>query len=350
MAFGTRRIRIPTSRENQLQNSDVLLKVEGLQTHFSSKEGTLKVVDDSSFELKRSETLGIVGDSGCGKSITAQSILRLVPQGGKIVGGKILFNLHDRGFVDLVQLNPDGKEMRHIRGAEIAMIFQEPMTSFSPVHTIGSQIVEVVRLHQRLSRAAARTRAVELLRKVGMPKPAEMIDAYPFNLSGGMRQRAMIAMALSCQPSLLIADEPTTAVDVTIQAQVLNLVKDLQRELNMALIIITHDLAVIAELADQVLIMLYLGKDVEHASVDEIFHNPLHPYTKGLLRSIPKLTADPDEKIMPMTGSLPSPYDLPKGCMFHRRCPQFLEGLCDKKEPPFEEVEKGHKVACFLYQ
>ena len=350
MAFATRRIRIPTSRENQLQNSDVLLKVEGLQTHFSSKEGTLKVVDDSSFELKRGETLGIVGDSGCGKSITAQSILRLVPQGGKIVGGKILFNLPDRGFVDLVQLNPDGKEMRHIRGAEIAMIFQEPMTSFSPVHTIGSQIVEVIRLHQRLSRAAASSRAVELLRKVGMPKPAEMIDAYPFNLSGGMRQRAMIAMALSCRPSLLIADEPTTAVDVTIQAQVLNLVKDLQQELNMALIIITHDLAVIAELADMVLIMLYLGKDVEHASVDEIFHNPLHPYTKGLLHSIPKLTADPDEKIIPMTGSLPSPYDLPRGCMFHRRCPQFMEGLCDKKEPPFEEVEKGHKVACFLYQ
>ena len=333
-----------------MQNSAVLLKVEGLKTHFSSKEGTLKVVDDSSFELKRGETLGIVGDSGCGKSITAQSILRLVPQGGKIVGGKILFNLHDRGFVDLVQLNPDGKEMRRIRGAEIAMIFQEPMTSFSPVHTIGSQIVEVVRLHQRLSRAAARTMAVELLKKVGMPKPAEMIDAYPFNLSGGMRQRAMIAMALSCQPSLLIADEPTTAVDVTIQAQVLKLVKDLQQELNMALIIITHDLAVIAELADRVLIMLYLGKDVEHASVDEIFHNPLHPYTRGLLQSIPKLTADPDEKIMPMTGSLPSPYDLPKGCMFHRRCPQFMEGLCDKQEPPFEEVEKGHKVACFLYE
>ena len=333
-----------------MQNRDVLLKVEGLKTHFSSKEGTLKVVDDSSFELKRGETLGIVGDSGCGKSITAQSILRLVPQGGKIVGGKILFNLHDRGFVDLVQLNPDGKEMRGIRGAEIAMIFQEPMTSFSPVHTIGSQIVEVIRLHQQLSRSAAKSRAVELLRKVGMPKPAEMIDAYPFNLSGGMRQRAMIAMALSCQPSLLIADEPTTAVDVTIQAQVLNLVKDLQQELNMGLIIITHDLAVIAELADKVLIMLYLGKDVEHASVDEIFHNPLHPYTKGLLHSIPKLTADPDEKIIPMTGSLPSPYDLPKGCMFHRRCPQFMEGLCDKKEPPFAEVEKGHKVACFLYE
>ena len=350
MVLGTRRIRILTSRESEVQNRDVLLKVEGLKTHFSSKEGTLKVVDDSSFELKRGETLGIVGDSGCGKSITAQSILRLVPQGGKIVGGKILFNLHDRGFVDLVQLNPDGKEMRAIRGAEIAMIFQEPMASFSPVHTIGSQIVEVVRLHQQLSRSAAKSRAVELLRKVGMPKPAEMIDAYPFNLSGGMRQRAMIAMALSCQPSLLIADEPTTAVDVTIQAQVLSLVKDLQQELNMGLIIITHDLAVIAELADKVLIMLYLGKDVEHASVDEIFHNPLHPYTKGLLHSIPKLTADPDEKIIPMTGSLPSPYDLPKGCMFHRRCPQFMEGLCDKKEPPFAEVEKGHKVACFLYE
>jgi len=332
-----------------LQDNNLLLKVEDLKTYFFLKEGTLKVVDKSNFELKRGETLGIAGDSGCGKSITAQSILRIVPQGGKIVGGKILFNPDNKGFIDLTKLDPRGKEIRSIRGKEIAMIFQEPMTSFSPVHTIGNQIMEVIRLHQNLSKRDARDKAVELLKKVGMPKPAQMIDAYPFNLSGGMRQRAMIAMALSCQPSLLIADEPTTAVDVTIQAQVLTLVKELQKEFNMALIIITHDLAVIAELADKVLIMLYLGKDVEYTSVDEIFYNPLHPYTKGLLHSIPKLTAGPDEKIIPMTGSLPSPYDLPKGCMFHRRCPDFMPGLCDKKEPPFIEVKKGHKVACFLY-
>lgn len=332
-----------------MQDNNLLLKVEDLKTYFFLKEGTLKVVDKSNFELKRGETLGIAGDSGCGKSITAQSILRIVPQGGKIVGGKILFNPDNKGFIDLTKLDPRGKEIRSIRGKEIAMIFQEPMTSFSPVHTIGNQIMEVIRLHQNLSKRDARDKAVELLKKVGMPKPAQMIDAYPFNLSGGMRQRAMIAMALSCQPSLLIADEPTTAVDVTIQAQVLTLVKELQKEFNMALIIITHDLAVIAELADKVLIMLYLGKDVEYTSVDEIFYNPLHPYTKGLLHSIPKLTAGPDEKIIPMTGSLPSPYDLPKGCMFHRRCPDFMPGLCDKKEPPFIEVKKGHKVACFLY-
>ncbi len=332
-----------------MPDNNLLLKVEDLKTYFFLREGTLKVVDKSSFELKRGETLGIAGDSGCGKSITAQSILRLVPQGGRIVGGKILFNLNDKGFIDLVKLNPKGKEIRSIRGKEISMIFQEPMTSFSPVHTIGNQIMEVIRLHQNLSKRDAKNKAVELLKKVGMPKPVQMIDAYTFNLSGGMRQRAMIAMALSCQPSLLIADEPTTAVDVTIQAQVLGLIKELQKELNTALIIITHDLAVIAELADKVLIMLYLGKDVEYTSVDEIFYNPLHPYTKGLLHSIPKLTADPDEKIIPMTGSLPSPYDLPKGCMFHRRCSEFMPGVCDKKEPPFIEVKKDHKVACFLY-
>ena len=333
-----------------MPDNDLLLKVEDLKTYFFLKEGTLKVVDNSNFELKRGETLGIAGDSGCGKSITAQSILRIVPQGGKIVGGKILFNpKNTKGFIDLTKLDPRGKKIRSIRGKEISMIFQEPMTSFSPVHTIGSQIKEVFMLHQNLSRKEAKDKAIEALKKVGMPKPTQMIDAYPFNLSGGMRQRAMIAMALACEPSLLIADEPTTAVDVTIQAQVLELVKELQKDLNMALIIITHDLAVIAEVADKVLIMLYLGKDVEYTSTDEIFYNPLHPYTKGLLQSIPKMTAGPDEKIVPMTGSLPSPYDLPEGCMFHRRCSQFMPGVCDKKEPPFIEVKKDHKVACFLY-
>ena len=332
-----------------MRDNDFLLKVEDLKTYFFLKEGTLKVVDKSNFNLKRGETLGIAGDSGCGKSITVQSILRIVPQGGKIVGGKILFNLSNKGFIDLVKLDSKGKKIRSIRGKEISMIFQEPMTSFSPVHTIGNQITEVIRLHQDVSKKEARDRAIETLKKVGMPKPDQMIDAYSFNLSGGMRQRAMIAMALSCQPSLLIADEPTTAVDVTIQAQVLTLVKELQKEFNMALIIVTHDLAVIAEIADKVLIMLYLGKDVEYSSVDEIFYNPLHPYTKGLLHSIPTLTAGPDEKIIPMTGSLPSPYDLPKGCMFHRRCSQFMPGICDKKEPPFIEVKRGHRVACFLY-
>ncbi len=229
------------------------------------------------------------------------------------------------------------------------MIFQEPMTSFSPVHTIGNQIMEVIMLHQNVSHKEAKDKAVELLKKVSMPKPTQMIDAYPFNLSGGMRQRAMVAMALSCQPSLLIADEPTTAVDVTIQAQVLELIKELQKELNMALIIITHDLAVIAELADKVLIM-YLGKDVEYASVDELFYNPKHPYTKGLLASIPKLGKGSRQRIEPISGSVPSPYEISSGCLFHPRCPHFIPGVCDKKEPPFIEVGKNHQVSCFLYK
>ena len=329
--------------------NNLLLKVEGLKTYFFSREGTLKAVDGVSFDIKRGETLGIAGESGCGKSVTAQSILRIVPQNGRITGGNILFNLNERGFINLVKLNPEGKEIRKIRGKEISMIFQEPMTSFSPVHTIGNQIMEVIMLHQALSRKEAKEKAIELLKKVGMPKPTQMIDAYPFNLSGGMRQRAMIAMALSCQPSLLIADEPTTAVDVTIQAQVLELIKELQKELNMALIIITHDLAVIAELADKVLIM-YLGKNVEYASVDELFYNPKHPYTKGLLASIPKLGKGSRQRIEPISGSVPSPYEMPSGCLFHPRCPRFIPGVCDKKEPPFIEIGENHKVSCFLYK
>ncbi len=331
-----------------MQDNNLLLKVEDLGTYFFSREGTLKAVDGVSFDIKRGQTLGIAGESGCGKSVTAQSILRLVPKNGKIVKGKMLFKL-DKGFVDLVKLNPKGKEIRNIRGKEISMIFQEPMTSFSPVHTIGNQIMEVIMLHQNLSKRDARDKAVELLNKVGMPKPAQIIDAYSFNLSGGMRQRAMVAMALSCQPSLLIADEPTTAVDVTIQAQVLELVEELQKELNMALIIITHDLAVIAELADKVLIM-YLGKDVEYALVNELFYNPKHPYTKGLLASIPRLGEGSRRRIEPISGSVPSPYEMPSGCLFHPRCSQFISGLCDKKEPPIIEVEKNHQVSCFLYK
>jgi len=331
-----------------LPDNNLLLKVEDLGTYFFSREGTLRAVDGVSFDIKRGETLGIAGESGCGKSVTAQSILRIVPKNGRIVKGKILFNLN-KGFVDLVKLNPEGKEIRNIRGKEISMIFQEPMTSFSPVHTIGNQIMEVIMLHQNVSHKEAKDNAVELLKKVGMPKPIQMIDAYPFNLSGGMRQRAMVAMALSCQPSLLIADEPTTAVDVTIQAQVLELIKELQKELNMALIIITHDLAVIAELADKVLIM-YLGKNVEYASVDELFYNPKHPYTKGLLASIPKLGKGSRQRIEPISGSIPSPYEISAGCLFHPRCPHFIPGVCDKKEPPFIEVEKNHQVSCFLYK
>lgn len=335
--------------ERTLDCTGFLLRVEDLRTYFVSREGTLKAVDGANFDIKRGETLGIAGESGCGKSVTAQSILRVVPKTGEIVSGKILFKSGNGTLIDLVKLNSHGKQIRRIRGKEISMIFQEPMTSFSPVHTIGNQIMEVIRLHQGLSRKDARDKVIGLLKKVGMDKPSQMIDAYPFNLSGGMRQRAMAAMALSCQPSLLIADEPTTAIDVTIQAQLLELLKELQRQLNMALIVITHDLAVIAEIADRVLIM-YLGKDVESASVNELFYNPKHPYTQGLLASVPKLGEGSRQRIEPIPGSVPSPYEMPGGCLFHPRCSRFMSGLCDKAEPPCIEVGRDHQVRCFLYR
>ncbi len=330
-----------------IQDNSPLLRVRDLKTYFFSREGTLKAVDGISFDINRSETLGIAGESACGKSVTAQSILRIVPKNGRIVSGEIVLNLDGR-LIDLVKLNPRGKEIRKIRGKEISMIFQEPMTSFTAVYTIGNQIMEIIRLHHDCTRKEARERAINMLKKVGMPDSSKTIDAYPFNLSGGMRQRAMVAMALSCQPTLLIADEPTTAVDVTIQAQVLELVKELQRELNMALIIITHDLGVIAELADKVLIM-YLGKGVEYSSADEIFHNPKHPYTKGLLASIPKITTKSEQRIKPIAGVVPSPYETLSGCKFHSRCPEYMPSICDGEEPFLVEVGKDHQVSCFLY-
>ncbi|MCB0083071.1 MAG: ABC transporter ATP-binding protein, partial [Caldilineaceae bacterium] len=293
------------------------------------------------------EALGIAGESGCGKSVTAQSILRIVPKHGRIVDGELLWQL-DGEPVDLAKLDDRGQAIRRIRGAEIAMVFQEPMSAFSMVYTIGNQITEVIRLHQRCTESEARERAIEILRRVGMPRPDVNIDAYPFALSGGMRQRAMIAMALSCHPALLIADEPTTAVDVTIQAQVLELMKDLQREMGMALIVITHDLAVISELCNRVMIM-YLGKDVESAPSKELFSNPKHPYTVGLLRSVPELGRGHTQEIDPIDGSVPNPYHRPTGCPFHPRCPEFMPGTCDVDYPPQVEVGPGHRVRCHLY-
>ena len=330
-----------------MQESSFLLSVRDLETFFFSREGTVRAIDGLTFEIKRGETLGIAGESGCGKSVTAQSILRLVPSNGRIVSGQILLKLNGKP-IDLTKLDPKGKEIRQIRGREISMIFQEPMTSFSPVYSIGNQIIEVIRLHQHCTAKEARKRAIKTLKRVGMPKPEQTIDAYPFALSGGMRQRAMIAMALSCQPSLLIADEPTTAVDVTIQAQVLELMKELQKEHNMSLIVITHDLAVIAELCDRVLIM-YLGRNVESAAVEELFYHPKHPYTIGLLNSVPKLGQGSEQKIEAIEGVVPSAYEIPSGCLFNPRCSQFIEGICDKKSPSSVEVAPGHKVSCFLY-
>lgn len=330
-----------------MDEKPVLLSVRNLHTHFFSREGVLEAVDGLSFDIRPGEALGIAGESGCGKSVTAQSILRIVPRGGHIVDGEII--LHENGQpVDLVKLDDRGSRIRDIRGRLISMVFQEPMTAFSLVYTIGNQITEVIRLHQDCSEAEARERAIDILRRVGMPRPEQNIDAYPFALSGGMRQRAMIAMALSCTPSLLIADEPTTAVDVTIQAQVLALLRDLQQELGMALIVITHDLAVISELCDRVMIM-YLGKDVESAPADQLFRDPKHPYTQGLLRSVPELGEGKLQEIRPIEGSVPSPYRRPAGCPFHPRCPEFMPGICDVEYPPQFEVGPEHRVRCHLY-
>jgi peptide/nickel transport system ATP-binding protein len=324
-----------------------LLSVKDLSTYFFSREGVLKAVDGVSFEIRRGEALGIAGESGCGKSVTAQSILRLVPSNGKIVGGQILLH-DDGGATDLVKLNWKGPEIRRIRGKEIAMIFQEPMAGFSMVYTIGNQTIEAIRLHQHCSQAEARKIAIETLGRVGMPKPEQTIDAYPYALSGGMRQRAMIAMALSCHPSLLIADEPTTAVDVTIQAQVLELLKDLQRDMGMALMVITHDLAVISELCDRVMIM-YLGKDVESAPARALFSDPKHPYTVGLLRSVPELGRGRGQEIAAISGSVPGPYERPRGCSFHPRCPRLIQNVCDVEQPPQVELGNSHRVRCHLY-
>jgi peptide/nickel transport system ATP-binding protein len=334
-------------RAQAMMTEDILLSVRNLSTHFFSREGILRAVDGVSFDVKKGEILGIAGESGCGKSVMAQSILRIVPTHGRIVDGEILLH-HGNGIVDLAQLDARGDTIRSIRGATISMVFQEPMTSFSMAYTIGNQIIEVIRLHQDVDEKEARFRAIDILRRVGMPKPEQNIDAYPFALSGGMRQRAMIAMALSCHPSLLIADEPTTAVDVTIQAQILELMKSLQQEMNMSLVVITHDMAVISELCDRVMIM-YLGKDVENAPARELFRNPKHPYTIGLLHSVPQLGGGKSQEIVAITGMVPSPYDRPTGCPFHPRCPEFISGVCDESEPPQVTVGPNHSVRCHLY-
>jgi oligopeptide/dipeptide ABC transporter ATP-binding protein len=323
-----------------------LIELEGLRTYFYTEDGVVKAVDGVSFAIEPERTLGVVGESGCGKSVTALSIMGLVPMPpGKITGGHII--LHRNGTsVDLTQLNPKGREYRSIRGKEIAMIFQEPMTSLNPVFTVGYQIMEAIMLHQRVSKKEARKKAIEMLRQVGIPLPEQRVDEYPHQLSGGMRQRAMIAMALSCNPSLLIADEPTTALDVTIQAQVLDLMRELQRTFHTAIMLITHDLGVVAEMCEEVVVM-YLGKVVEHAPVRPLFHEPKHPYTQGLLQSIPSL-ASKRERLEPIKGVVPDPLEAPPGCPFNPRCPHTKD-ICTREMPELKQVGEGHQVACWLY-
>ncbi len=325
--------------------TEILLKVEDLRTYFNTEEGVLKAVDDVSFEVKRGETLGIVGESGCGKSITSLSVMQLVPKPrGKIVGGRIYYYPDGPDPIDITSLEPNGTEMRDIRGNEIAMIFQEPMTSLNPVYTIGNQIGEAVQLHQNLEKQPAKERAVEMLGRVGISAPHQRVDEYPHELSGGMRQRAMIAMALSCNPTLLIADEPTTALDVTIEAQILHILNNLQKDLGMSIIIITHDLGVIGEMANRIIVM-YMGKVVERATTDDIFYNPKHPYTRGLLNSIPQIGVK--KQLIPIPGTVPSPYFLPKGCYFSPRCAKVLK-ICREEDPPTFKIGTNHFSKCWL--
>lgn len=333
---------------------NALLEIKDLMTHFHLQEGIVRAVDGVSFEIRRGRTLGIIGESGCGKSVTAHSILRLVPSPpGNIVNGQILLrrgdNASDQKPVDLARLDPRGGEIRSIRGAEISMVFQEPMTSFGPMHTIGNQIMESILLHQGdVAASDARELAIENLRRVGIPRAEQIVDAYPHQLSGGMRQRAMIAMALSCSPRLLIADEPTTALDVTIQAQILELLTALQEEFGMAVMFITHNLGVIAEVADEVAVM-YLGRIVEQSDVNELFDNPQHPYTQGLLNSIPHIDEEKLPRLRAIEGVVPDPYEIPGGCAFSDRCPSFMPGTCDRAMPGLAETSPGHRVRCYLH-
>jgi peptide/nickel transport system ATP-binding protein len=330
-----------------------LLEVKGLKTHFRLDEGIVKAVDGADFTIHRGEAVGVVGESGCGKSVTAFSVMQLVERPGSIVAGQVLWHRHSAEedkvqIIDLARLRPRCRELRRIRGGEIAMIFQEPMVSLGPVHRIGDQIVEAILVHFPMPKAEAREKAIEMLDKVGIPSPKERFKAYPFQLSGGMRQRAMIAMALSCNPSLLIADEPTTALDVTTQAQILELLRSLQKEMNMAIMLITHNLGVVAETCRQVVVM-YLGEVVERATVDDLFHDPLHPYTQALLRSIPVPGKGKQKRLDPITGSVPDPYNRPMGCSFHTRCSRMIAGLCDAQIIPLTVLADGRAVRCVLY-
>ena len=328
--------------------SDVVLEVKDLHTYFELEEGTLKAVNGVSFAIRKNRTLGIVGESGCGKSVTAQSIMRITPQKTSSVSGQIMLH-HDFGAIDIAQLDEDGDQMRDLRGREIAMIFQEPMTAFSPVHTVGNQIMEALFVHGETDKKAARKRAIALLDEVGIPAPERRIDEYPFQLSGGMRQRSMIAMAIILNPRLLIADEPTTALDVTIQAQILRLMKRLQRDNGMAIMFITHDLGVIANMADDVAVM-YLGKIVEYGSLHQIFKDPKHPYTKGLLRSIPKFGETEGAHLATIKGTVPVPLNPPDACPFASRCTEFIPGKCDARMPDAVTISPGHTVNCVLYE
>jgi peptide/nickel transport system ATP-binding protein len=355
-------------------NNATLLEVKDLKVHFAVRRGIVRALEGVDFAIPRGKTLGIIGESGSGKSVTARAIMRLLAKNGKIVNGQILFRqrLRSNGasqttdVIDLTTLDPDGEKMRSIRGGEIGMVFQEPMSSLTPVYTAGvhigeavklhltpfrkvsTQVAETVQAHRGVGKEEAREIAVEMLRKVGIPRPGERVDSYPHQLSGGQRQRVMIAVALSCNPSLLIADEPTTALDVTTQAQINDLMSELQQEYGMAIMYITHDLGVIAEMAEEIAVM-YLGRIVERGSADAIFYSPKHPYTQALLKSIPKIGKVRGGRLDAIRGSVPDLFHVPAGCPFHNRCPQFMPGICDKIVPEPIEASPGQWATCLLY-
>jgi oligopeptide/dipeptide ABC transporter ATP-binding protein len=334
------------------QQAEPLLSIRDLRVHFFMDEGVVKAVDGISLDVHPGQVFGIVGESGCGKSVTMKALLRIVEPPGRIVSGEMFLRQTSDGGVteilDLARLDAKGAEMREVRGGQIALIPQEPMAAFSPVHTVGDQIIEAIRLHRRVNDREARKIALQQLKDVGIPEADQRLDAYSWQLSGGLRQRAMIAMALSCNPAILIADEPTTAVDVTTQAQVLRLLRRLQEERNSAIIFITHDLGVIAQMADFVTVM-YLGLVMEQGPVDEIFHNPKHPYTRALLESIPNISTAARQNLPTISGSIPHPFNRPAGCPFYPRCSKFMAGVCDQQTPALMPVGENQFVSCYLY-
>jgi peptide/nickel transport system ATP-binding protein len=335
-------------------DEDIILRVRNLHTYFFTDIGIARALNGVDFDIPRGKVMGMVGESGCGKSVTALSILRMVVKPGKIVRGEIKMYRQDRqnkniiDEIDLTKLEAMGSEMRSLRGAEMSMIFQEPMTSLNPSYTVGDQIMEGIILHQKVDKVEAEKRAIAILDGVGMANPQLVVKRYPHELSGGMRQRAMISLALSCNPSILFADEPTTALDVTTEAQILDLMRNLQARINMTIIFITHNLGVVAQMCDYVTVM-YLGRVVEQATIDDIFYNPKHPYTASLLRSIPHVGSQQKERLQPIRGVVPDPYSKINGCPFHPRCDQAIPGTCDVKVPGLSMVGKSHTVRCFLH-
>jgi peptide/nickel transport system ATP-binding protein len=338
-----------------IDNKDIILRVKDLHVHFRTESGIIRALAGVDFSVERGKVLGIVGESGCGKSVTAQCILNMVPNPGYIAGGEIWYrrrghngNVGQVEEINIAALHPRSRAMRSIRGNEIAMIFQEPMTSLDPLYTVGNHLLEAITLHQNVSSKDARELAIEALARVQLPEPHRIIDNYPHQLSGGMRQRVMIAIALSCNPALLIADEPTTALDVTTQAQILELMKQLQEDTGMSIIFITHDLGVVAEICDDVAVM-YLGKIVEKTDVDSAFYNPKHPYTQALLRSIPRVDGMPQDRLAVIRGAVPDPSAIPSGCAFHPRCPDYMPGVCNQLVPKLTHLKDGSDVRCLLY-